>query len=102
MFDVLLSFPKEFYIVLLSNTLQVGLQISQPFLIQELVTFLESPVAPRNVGYGLLGGFFCISFINAVSLCLSEPVVFTLLCPGANQGGESCLYPGLSITRVAL
>lgn len=103
MFDVFLSFPKELYIVILSNSLQVGLQIAQPFLIQELVTFLlESPAASRNIGYGLLGGFFCISLINAVSLCLSKTKVLTSLCPDANQGGKSCLSLGPSITRVAL
>ncbi|KAH8196849.1 hypothetical protein TruAng_008990 [Truncatella angustata] len=66
MFDVLLSFPKEFSIVLISNAIQVGLQICQPTLTQELVTFLESPTTPMNVGYGLLGGFFCISILNAL------------------------------------
>lgn len=82
MFDVFLSFPKEICIVLLSNTIQVGSQICQPFLIQELVTFLESPAAPRNVGYGLLGGFFCISFINAVSVYSAEPEALTSLAYG--------------------
>lgn len=67
MFDVLLSFPKELSIVLISNAIQVGLQVCQPFLVQELVTFLESPTASINIGYGLLGGFFCVSILNAVS-----------------------------------
>lgn len=67
MMDVIFSFPKELSVVLISNTAQVGLQICQPFLIQELVTFLESPSASLNVGYGLLGGFFCVSILNAVS-----------------------------------
>ncbi|RYP75911.1 hypothetical protein DL771_002175 [Monosporascus sp. 5C6A] len=67
MFDVLLSFPKEFSIVLVSNAIQVGLQICQPSLTQKLVRFLESPTAPMNVGYGLLGGFFCVSILNALS-----------------------------------
>ncbi|RYP57871.1 hypothetical protein DL769_009228 [Monosporascus sp. CRB-8-3] len=67
MFDVLFSFPKEFSIVLVSNAIQVGLQICQPSLTQKLVTFLESPTAPMNVGYGLLGGFFCVSILNALS-----------------------------------
>ncbi|KAH7141839.1 putative multidrug resistance-associated protein, partial [Dactylonectria macrodidyma] len=66
MFSILLSFPKEVSIILISYTIQVGLQICQPFLIQELVTFLESPTAPMNIGYGLLGGFFCVSILNAL------------------------------------
>ncbi|KAM0230001.1 hypothetical protein ACHAPO_009553 [Fusarium lateritium] len=66
MMDVLLSFPKDLCIVLLTNLLQVGLNICQPFLIQELVTFLKSPDRSINVGYGLLGGFFCVSMTNAL------------------------------------
>lgn len=66
MFDVLFSFPKEVFVVVLSYSIQVGLQICQPFLIQELVIFLESPSASMNIGYGLLGGFFCVSIVNAV------------------------------------
>jgi hypothetical protein len=70
MVDVLSSFPKELCIVLLANLLQVGLNICQPFLIQELVVFLKSSDRSINIGYGLLGGFFCVSMINAVSPCL--------------------------------
>lgn len=66
MFDVLFSFPKEVFVVVLSYSIQVGLQICQPFLIQELVIFLESPSASMNIGYGLLGGFFCVSIVNAL------------------------------------
>lgn len=67
MMDTLLSFPKEVSIVLIATTMQVGLQICQPFLLQELVSFLGNPAAPINIGYGLLGGFFCYSLANAVS-----------------------------------
>lgn len=77
MFDVVLSFPKEVSIVLLSNCLQVGLQICLPFLTQELVLFLETPAAPVNVGYGLLGAFFLVQFLNAVSY-LVLPTVNTI------------------------
>ncbi|OIW26905.1 putative multidrug resistance-associated protein [Coniochaeta ligniaria NRRL 30616] len=66
MFDVLLSFPKEVSIVLTSDAIQVGLEICQPFLIQSLLAFLQSPTAPMNVGYGLLGGFFCVSVLIAL------------------------------------
>ena len=68
MFDALFSFLKELSIVLLANATQVGLQTCQPLLLQELVTFLESPTMSMNVGYGLLGGFFCVSILNAVSI----------------------------------
>ena len=61
MVDILLSFPKEVFIIILSSTMQVGLQICQAFLVQEIITFLESPKAQINIGYGLLGGFFCVS-----------------------------------------
>lgn len=68
MVDILLSFPKEFFIIIISSTIQVGLQICQPFLVQEIITFLESPTAPMNIGYGLLGGFLCVSIGTAVNM----------------------------------
>ncbi|RGP61682.1 ABC multidrug transporter [Fusarium sporotrichioides] len=48
------------------NRIQVGLNICQPFLIQRLVAFLDSPNSSINLGYGLLGGFFCVSITNAL------------------------------------
>ncbi|RYP45042.1 hypothetical protein DL768_008557 [Monosporascus sp. mg162] len=92
MFDVLLSFPKEFSIVLVSNTIQVGLQICQPSLTQELVTFLESPTAPMNVGYGLLGGFFCVSILNAAIEARIDMTTHIL-------GSLHCNYSNVSLTR---
>jgi hypothetical protein len=70
MIDVLSSFQKELCMVLVANLVQVGLNICQPFLIQQLVAFLDSPDSAINVGYGLLGGFFCVSIANAVRLYL--------------------------------
>jgi ATP-binding cassette subfamily C (CFTR/MRP) protein 1 len=67
MAQVLFSFPSELLLIFISSTLQVGLNVCYPFLVQEAVTFLDSPTAPVNVGYGLLGGFFCVSFGIAVS-----------------------------------
>ena len=67
MFDVLFSFPKEFSIILFSSAMQVGLQICQPFLMQDLTNFLTSSATPMSVGYGLIGGFFCVSILNAVN-----------------------------------
>ncbi|GKU21471.1 unnamed protein product [Fusarium langsethiae] len=66
MIDVFSSFPKELCMVLLANLVQVGLNICQPFLIQRLVAFLDSPNSSINLGYGLLGGFFCVSITNAL------------------------------------
>ncbi|KAK8134552.1 hypothetical protein PG984_006564 [Apiospora sp. TS-2023a] len=66
MMDTLLSFPKEISIILIATTMQVGLQICQPFLLQEMVAFLGDPTAPMTTGYGLLGGFFCYSLANAL------------------------------------
>ena len=88
MLDTFLSFPKESSIFLLSEFLQVGLQICQPSLIQELTTFLKSPTAPMNVGYGLLGGFFCVTMLNAVIATLS----ILNIRSHADDAGESCLY----------
>ncbi|KAK8035547.1 multidrug resistance-associated protein [Apiospora rasikravindrae] len=63
---VLSSFPKELIIIFVSSTIQVALHICQPFLIEETVTYLDSPSAPINIGYGLLGGFFFVSVGNAL------------------------------------
>jgi len=67
MVQVLLSFPSELFLIFVSSTLQVGLNVCYPFLIQEAVVFLDSPTAPVNTGYGLLGGFFFVSLGIAVS-----------------------------------
>ncbi|KAK7966405.1 P-loop containing nucleoside triphosphate hydrolase protein [Apiospora aurea] len=64
--QVLASFPKELVIIFVSSTIQVALHICQPFLIEKTVTFLDSPTAPINIGYGLLGGFFFVSVGNAL------------------------------------
>lgn len=67
MIDVLLSFPNELIIILISYAVHVGLQVCQPLLVQEIVTFLESPNASIHQGYGLLGAFLCVSLGIAVS-----------------------------------
>lgn len=95
MFDVLFSFPKELSVVLIANFLQVGLQICQPFLIQELVTFLESPAGSMNVGYGLLGGFFCVSILNAASTSLTKSKRLST----ANGIDCSCSFLGAFTTQ---
>ncbi|KAK8066686.1 hypothetical protein PG997_013433 [Apiospora hydei] len=64
--QVLASFPKELVIIFVSSTIQVALHICQPFLIEKTVTYLDSPTAPINIGYGLLGGFFFVSVGNAL------------------------------------
>lgn len=65
--DVLFSFPKELLLIFFASTALVALQICQPFLIQETVNFLASPSASQNIGYGLVGGFFCVAAGTAVS-----------------------------------
>jgi hypothetical protein len=67
MAEVLFSFSNELLFIFVAKTLEVGLNIIYPLLVQEAVTFLNSPTAPVNVGYGLLGGFFCVSLGIAVS-----------------------------------
>jgi hypothetical protein len=67
MMDILLSFPKELSFIMLAYLVQVALQICEPFLVQEIVTFLETPTAPINTGYGLLGAFFFVTLGSAVS-----------------------------------
>lgn len=69
--DVLLCFPKELGLIFVASTALVALQVCQPFLIQETVDFLASPSASINVGYGLIGGFFCVAAGIAVSRVLA-------------------------------
>jgi hypothetical protein len=51
----------------IATTIQVGLQLCQPFLVQAIVTFLETPTASMQVGFGLLGAFLLVSVGTAVS-----------------------------------
>jgi hypothetical protein len=67
MVQVIFSFPTEILLIVIPRTLEVGLTIAYPFLVQEAISFLDSPSASVNVGYGLLGGLFCVSIGIAVS-----------------------------------
>lgn len=73
--DVLLCFPQELGLIFVASTALVALQVCQPFLIQETVDFLASPSASINVGYGLIGGFFCV----AAGIALVTPWLFHYL-----------------------
>lgn len=67
MAQVVFSFPTEILLIVIPRTLEVGLTTAYPFLVQEAISFLDTPSASVNVGYGLLGGFFCVSMGIAVS-----------------------------------
>ncbi|KAI4600498.1 hypothetical protein KJ359_000853 [Pestalotiopsis sp. 9143b] len=73
--DVLACFPRELGLIFIASTALVALQVCQPFLIQETVDFLASPSASINVGYGLIGGFFCV----AAGIALVTPWLFHYL-----------------------
>jgi ATP-binding cassette, subfamily C (CFTR/MRP), member 1 len=47
----------------------VALNVSQPFLINEAVVFIEAPdnVESNNIGYGLIGAFSFVYIGTAVS-----------------------------------
>jgi len=64
---VLFNLPRELLFIFIASTLQVALHICIPFLVQEAVTFLDTPAASANVGYGLIGGFFFVAVGIAVS-----------------------------------
>ncbi|KAL2284670.1 hypothetical protein FJTKL_08762 [Diaporthe vaccinii] len=56
--QVLLAFPKELCLIFVARSLEVALVIAYPFLVQQAITFLETPSASVNIGYGLVGAFF--------------------------------------------
>ena len=66
MLQVLMSFRTELVFIFIARSLEVGLTVVYPFLVQEAIAFLASPTASINVGYGLIGGFFCVSMGLAV------------------------------------
>lgn len=65
--QVLLAFPKELCLIFVARSLEVALVIAYPFLVQQAITFLETPSASVNIGYGLVGAFFFVSMGIAVS-----------------------------------
>lgn len=50
MAQVVFSFPAEILLIVIPRTLEVGLTIAYPFLVQEAITFLDSPSAPVSLG----------------------------------------------------
>lgn len=65
--QVLLAFPKELLLIFVARSLEVALLIAYPSLVQQAVSFLETPSASVNIGYGLVGAFFFVSMGIAVS-----------------------------------
>ncbi|KAK3680588.1 putative multidrug resistance-associated protein [Podospora appendiculata] len=99
MFDVLFSFPKEVSIILISSTIQVGLTICQPFLIEDITKYLIDPQSQMNTGYGLLGGFVCVSLGSALVIpwCFHYHFRLMIMARGALV---SMIYAKLLRTRV--
>lgn len=72
MIQVLLAFPKELLLIFAARTLEVGLVIAYPSLVEAAITFLNNSSASVNIGYGLVGAFFCVSMGIAVSQTKSQ------------------------------
>ncbi|KAL3712035.1 hypothetical protein TMatcc_000730 [Talaromyces marneffei ATCC 18224] len=79
MIQLLSSFPSELFFIFMSRTMEVGLNIVYPFLVQKAVTFLDTPTTTINDGYGLLGGFFCVSVGIALVSPWSYHMTFRLM-----------------------
>ncbi|KAK3337596.1 putative multidrug resistance-associated protein [Cercophora scortea] len=99
MLDVLFSFPKEVSIILISSTIQVGLTICQPFLIEDITKYLIDPQSQINTGYGLLGAFVCVSLGSALVIpwCFHYHFRLMIMARGALV---SMIYSKLLRTRV--
>lgn len=44
----------------------VALQLSQPFLVQESITFVDTSESQHTIGYGLIGAYACVYIGNAI------------------------------------
>lgn len=63
------AFKREILAAVAPRLCLVGLNIAQPFMIGQAVTFLETKSAnSNNTGYGLLGAFALVFISTAVSL----------------------------------
>ncbi|KAI0201171.1 hypothetical protein F4808DRAFT_129571 [Astrocystis sublimbata] len=68
-----LTFRRDILILIFPKLAYVALSLSQPFLIQEAVNFVQSSETRDNIGYGLIGGF------ALVYIGLAASTVFPLL-----------------------
>lgn len=69
----------------------LGLQLAQPFLIQESVSYVEAARGPesRNIGYGLIGAYGLV-YIGIAVCCSSIVLVSTVnKVSRSAQGGTS-------------
>ncbi|KAI1419772.1 P-loop containing nucleoside triphosphate hydrolase protein [Xylaria sp. FL1777] len=76
-----LTFRWEVFLIVFPKLAYVALSLSQPFLIQEAVGFVQNtqPEKNNNVGYGLIGGFALVYTGLAVTMGWSSHLTYRLM-----------------------
>ncbi|KAI1176082.1 P-loop containing nucleoside triphosphate hydrolase protein [Nemania sp. FL0916] len=74
------TFQWEVFLIAFPKLAYVALSLSQPFLIQEAVSFVQnSEPRDKNVGYGLIGGFALVYTGLAITMGWSSHVTYRLM-----------------------
>ncbi|KAI0906085.1 P-loop containing nucleoside triphosphate hydrolase protein [Ustulina deusta] len=76
-----LTFRWEALLIVFPKLAYVALSLSQPFLIQEAVSFVQNTEAENNndVGYGLIGGFALVYTGLAITMGWSSHLTYRLM-----------------------
>ncbi|KAI0407428.1 P-loop containing nucleoside triphosphate hydrolase protein [Xylaria palmicola] len=76
-----LTFRWEVFLIVFPKLAYVALSLSQPFLIQEAVGFVQSTGTSENsnLGYGLIGGFALVYIGLAITLGWSSHLTYRLM-----------------------
>ncbi|KAI1751604.1 P-loop containing nucleoside triphosphate hydrolase protein [Xylaria castorea] len=76
-----LAFRWEVFLIIFPKLAYVALSLSQPFLIQEAVSFVQNAETKdsNNIGYGLIGGFALVYIGLAITLGWSSHLTYRLM-----------------------
>ncbi|KAI0543772.1 P-loop containing nucleoside triphosphate hydrolase protein [Xylaria curta] len=76
-----LTFRWEVFLITFPKLAYVALSLSQPFLIQEAVSFVQNAETTdrNNIGYGLIGGFALVYIGLAITLGWSSHLTYRLM-----------------------
>ncbi|KAI0858183.1 P-loop containing nucleoside triphosphate hydrolase protein [Xylaria cubensis] len=76
-----MTFRWEVFLIIFPKLTYVALSLSQPFLIQEAVSFVQNAEATdsNNIGYGLIGGFALVYIGLAIALGWSSHLTYRLM-----------------------
>ncbi|TGJ88504.1 hypothetical protein E0Z10_g256 [Xylaria hypoxylon] len=80
-FATVLAFRQEVLLIVFPKLAYVALSLSQPFLIQKAVSFVQNTRTENNndVGYGLIGGFALVYIGLAITMGWSSHLTYRLM-----------------------